>query len=147
LSGGRAFGEFEAGSEIELARSERRKLGDVDNRAWYPEIRQGVAWLASARRTLIVDSEAPARELLHDMLAPHRNVRVVGEANSCPTAVSLYEDLHLNLVFMDVQMPKGDGFSLLPKVAVEVEAFKEPLALGRRGSFRLRRALRESRVL
>jgi DNA-binding LytR/AlgR family response regulator len=30
--------------------------------------------------------------------------------------VSLYEDLHLNLVFMDVQMPKGDGFSLLPKL-------------------------------
>jgi two-component system LytT family response regulator len=33
------------------------------------------------------------------------------------------------------------------EVAVEVEGFKEPLALGRRGSFRLRRALRESRVL
>jgi two-component system, LytTR family, response regulator len=67
-------------------------------------------------RTLIVDSEAPARELLQDMLATHRNVRVVGEANSAPTAVSLYEDLHPNLVFMDVQMPKGDGFSLLPKL-------------------------------
>jgi two-component system, LytTR family, response regulator len=67
-------------------------------------------------RALIVDSEAPARELLQDLLAPHRNVRVVGEANSAPTAVSLYEDLHPNLVFMDVQMPKGDGFSLLPKL-------------------------------
>ena len=67
-------------------------------------------------RALIVDSEAPARELLQDMLATHRNVRVVGEANSAPTAVSLYEDLHPNLVFMDVQMPKGDGFSLLPKL-------------------------------
>jgi hypothetical protein len=43
-------------------------------------------------RALIVDSEAPARELLQDMLATHRNVRVVGEANSAPTAVSLYED-------------------------------------------------------
>jgi len=67
-------------------------------------------------RALIVDSEAPARELLQDMPATHRNVRVVGEANSAPTAVSLYEDLHPNLVFMDVQMPKGDGFSLLPKL-------------------------------
>ena len=67
-------------------------------------------------RTLIVDSEAPARELLQDMLATHRNVRVVGEANSAPTAVSLYEDLHPNLIFMDVQMPKGDSFSILPKL-------------------------------
>jgi DNA-binding NarL/FixJ family response regulator len=33
-------------------------------------------------RALIVDTEAPDRELLHDMLATHRNVRVVGEANS-----------------------------------------------------------------
>jgi two-component system LytT family response regulator len=67
-------------------------------------------------RTLIVDSEAPARERLQDILATHRNVRVVGEANSAPSALSLYEDLHPNLVLMDVQMPKGDGFSLLPKL-------------------------------
>jgi hypothetical protein len=37
-SGGRAFGEFEAGSEIELTGSEHRKLGDVDNGAWDPGI-------------------------------------------------------------------------------------------------------------
>jgi two-component system, LytTR family, response regulator len=67
-------------------------------------------------RALIIDSEAPERERLQDMLATHRNVRVVGEANSAPTALSLYEDLHPNLVFMDVKMPKGDGFALLPKL-------------------------------
>jgi two-component system, LytTR family, response regulator len=67
-------------------------------------------------RALIVDSEAPARELLQDMLATHRNVRVVGEANSASTALSLYDDLHPDLVFMDVKMPKGDGFALLPKL-------------------------------
>lgn len=67
-------------------------------------------------RALIVDGEAPDRELLQDMLAPHRNVRVVGEANSAPTALSLYEDLQPNLLFMDVEMPKGDGFALLPKL-------------------------------
>jgi two-component system LytT family response regulator len=67
-------------------------------------------------RALIVDTEALDRELLQDMLATHRNVRVVGEASSAPTALSLYETLHPNLLFMDVQMPKGDGFSLLPKL-------------------------------
>ena len=39
-------------------------------------------------------------------------------AHSAPTALSLYEDLHSNLVFMDVKMPKGDGFALLPKRTV-----------------------------
>ena len=33
------------------------------------------------------------------------------------------------------------------EVSAEIEGFKDPLALGRRGSFRLRRALRESQVL
>jgi DNA-binding NarL/FixJ family response regulator len=55
-------------------------------------------------RTLIIDSEAPERERLQDMLATHRNVRVVGEANSAPTALSLYEDLHPNFA-----SPTADG--------------------------------------
>ena len=86
-----------------------------------PALKPGLVFLTfyemqNLLRALIVDSEAPARELLQDLLATHRNVRVVGEANSAPTAVSLYEDLHPNLVFMDVQMPKGDGFSILPRL-------------------------------
>mgnify|MGYP002737573402 CR=1 FL=1 len=67
-------------------------------------------------RALIVDSEAHARELLQDMLATHRNVRVVGEAHSAPSALSLYDDLHPNLVFMDVKMPKLDGIEVLKRI-------------------------------
>jgi hypothetical protein len=51
-SGGRAFGEFEAGSEIELARSERRKLRDLNNDARHPEIWHSVACEGSAKRFL-----------------------------------------------------------------------------------------------
>jgi len=67
-------------------------------------------------RALIVDDEAPARELLQDLLAVHRNVKVVGETNCAAAAVSLFTDLHPDLIFLDVQMPKGDGFSILPKL-------------------------------
>jgi len=67
-------------------------------------------------RALIVDDEAPARELLRALLASHRNVEVVGEANCIAAAASLYTDLRPEIVFLDVQMPNGDGFSLLPKL-------------------------------
>ena len=67
-------------------------------------------------RTMIVDDEAPAREFLGDLLSAHLHVKIVGEANSVGTAASLYADLRPDLIFLDVQMPDGDGFSLLPKL-------------------------------
>jgi len=67
-------------------------------------------------RTMIVDDEAPAREFLGDLLSAHPHVKIVGEANSVGAAASLFTDLRPDLVFLDVQMPDGDGFSLLPKL-------------------------------
>jgi len=67
-------------------------------------------------RTMIVDDEAPAREFLGDLLSAHPHIKIVGEANSVATAASLYADLRPDLIFLDVQMPDGDGFSLLPKL-------------------------------
>lgn len=67
-------------------------------------------------RTMIVDDEAPAREFLGDLLSAHQHVKIVGEANSVCAATSLYADLRPDLIFLDVQMPDGDGFSLLPRL-------------------------------
>lgn len=67
-------------------------------------------------RAIIVDDEAPSRELLQELLGPHPNVQVIGEANSVATAAALCTDLRPNLIFLDVQMPDGDGFSLLSKL-------------------------------
>jgi two-component system, LytTR family, response regulator len=72
--------------------------------------------MGTVLRALIVDDEAPARELLGALLACHRNVEVVGEADCATAAASLYADLRPDIVFLDVQMPNGDGFSLLPKL-------------------------------
>ena len=67
-------------------------------------------------RALIVDDEAPAREHLTQLLECHCNVKIVGEANSVATAAALSRDLQPNLIFLDVQMPGADGFSLLSKL-------------------------------
>jgi two-component system, LytTR family, response regulator len=67
-------------------------------------------------RSLIVDDEVPAREHLMQLLKCHCNVKIVGEANSVATAAALSRDLQPNLIFLDVKLPGGDGFSLLSKL-------------------------------
>lgn len=67
-------------------------------------------------RAMIVDDEEPAREALVRMLTAFPYVRVVGEANSAATAVELFQDMKPDVIFLDVRMPRGDGFSILPKL-------------------------------
>lgn len=67
-------------------------------------------------RAIVVDDEAPAREVMRQMLTAHPNVKLVGEASSPAAAVELFLDMRPDVVFLDVQMPQGDGFSILPKL-------------------------------
>jgi two-component system LytT family response regulator len=64
-------------------------------------------------RALIVDDEAPARSLLREYLAAHDDVEVVGECTNGFEAVKSSGTLSPDLVFLDVQMPKLDGFEVL----------------------------------
>lgn len=69
------------------------------------------------RRALIVDDEEPARKFLRKLLAAHPKISVVAEAGSAVEAVGLFHETHPDLVFLDVQMPKRNGFSLLPELS------------------------------
>jgi two-component system LytT family response regulator len=68
-------------------------------------------------RVVIVDDEAPAREILQNLLSAHANVKVIGEANSIANALELCRTLRPNLLFLDVQLGDGEGFDLLPKLS------------------------------
>jgi two-component system LytT family response regulator len=67
-------------------------------------------------RALIVDDEDDARAKLRKLLASHPEVEIVGEADSVTEAISRFHAHRPNLIFLDVQMPKRDGFSLLPEL-------------------------------
>lgn len=71
-------------------------------------------------RVVLVDDEPVAREGLRLWLASEPDVRVVGEAGSPAEAVSLIRRERPDLVFLDVQMPDGDGFDVVEGVAAEV---------------------------
>jgi DNA-binding LytR/AlgR family response regulator len=62
---------------------------------------------------LIVDDEPLARLRLRTMLADHPDVRVVGECADAMEAVPAIERHRPDVVFLDVQMPRVDGFDLL----------------------------------
>ncbi len=64
-------------------------------------------------RVLIVDDEEPARALLHEYLAAHRDVEVVGECANGFEVVKAVTELDPDLLLLDVQMPKLDGFEVL----------------------------------
>jgi two-component system LytT family response regulator len=64
-------------------------------------------------RTVIVDDEAPARALLREYLGAERDVEVVAECANGFDALKRIGDLAPELVLLDVQMPKLDGFEVL----------------------------------
>ena len=64
-------------------------------------------------RAVIVDDEGPARDLLREFLAGDPGVEVVAECANGFEAVKRIGELAPDLVFLDVQMPKLDGFEVL----------------------------------
>jgi two-component system LytT family response regulator len=64
-------------------------------------------------RVLIVDDEHLARALLREYLSGHPDVEIVGECANGFEAVKAIGELDPELVFLDIQMPKLDGFEVV----------------------------------
>ena len=67
-------------------------------------------------RALIVDDERLARNELRRLLAAHADIEIVGEAVDAEDAGGKVAALRPELLFLDVQMPGADGFSLLEQL-------------------------------
>jgi|SRR5215471_6191631 len=69
--------------------------------------------------TLIVDDEPLARQGLRMLLAQDSDVTAIQEAKDGHEAVKTILKMRPDLVFLDVQMPEMDGFSVVQKVGAE----------------------------
>lgn len=74
---------------------------------------------SAERRVLIVDDEEPARRLLVEYLRAHPRWTVVGQAKNGLEAVKLTQEHAPELLLLDVQMPKLDGFEVLGLIPAE----------------------------
>jgi two-component system LytT family response regulator len=75
---------------------------------------------------LIVDDEEPARRLLAELLAGEPDVVVTGECRNGFEAVQAIQAAPPDLVLLDVQMPKLDGFEVLELLAAGGDGRRRP---------------------
>jgi two-component system, LytTR family, response regulator len=71
--------------------------------------------MAETVRAAVVDDEPLAREGIRLLLGRDKEVTVVGEAGNANEALALLHRTRPQLVFLDVQMPGGDGFEVLSR--------------------------------
>ncbi len=64
-------------------------------------------------RALIVEDEAPARDLIKAFLKDHDHIELIGECDNGFDAVKMINDQKPDLVFLDIQMPKLTGFEMI----------------------------------
>jgi two-component system, LytTR family, response regulator len=70
---------------------------------------------------IIVDDEELARRLVREMLAAHPDIEVVAECANGFEAVKAAARQKPDLLFLDVQMPKLDGFEVLELIGPDVK--------------------------
>jgi len=71
-------------------------------------------------RLVIVDDEPLARDLLREMLADHDDVEIAAECANGFEAVKAVAEMKPDLLLLDIQMPKLDGFDVLELIGPEV---------------------------
>lgn len=68
-------------------------------------------------RTMLVDDERLARDELRTLLADCPDVKIVGEAANATEALQRVPELRPDLLFLDIEMPRMNGFELLEQLS------------------------------
>lgn len=64
-------------------------------------------------KVIIIDDEGPARAVIKHFLQQHENFEIVCEAENGFDGLKLIQEHQPDLIFLDIQMPKLNGFELL----------------------------------
>ncbi len=75
----------------------------------------------SVLSVIIVDDEYLARVNLIKHLEVFENISVIGEADSCKTAIQVIEKQKPHLIFLDIQLLGESGFDILDKINSDIQ--------------------------
>jgi two-component system LytT family response regulator len=64
-------------------------------------------------RTILIDDEEPARIILREYLSAFPDIEISGECSNGFDAVKTIGETNPDLIFLDIQMPKLNGFEVL----------------------------------
>jgi len=64
-------------------------------------------------RTIIIEDEAPARDLVKAYIKTNDNIELIAECQDGFSGVKTINELKPDLIFLDIQMPKLTGFELI----------------------------------
>src|SRR5215470_2110218 len=71
-------------------------------------------------RAVIVDDEDLSRQMLRELLSRHPEIEIEAECANGFEAVKAVTELKPDLLFLDIQMPKLDGFEVLELIGTEI---------------------------
>ncbi|HTY38367.1 MAG TPA: response regulator, partial [Bacteroidota bacterium] len=71
-------------------------------------------------RAIVVDDEVLARSIIREYLADHVEIEIAAECSNGFEAVKAVTELKPDLLFLDVQMPKLNGFEVLELIESDV---------------------------
>ena len=75
---------------------------------------------SSPLTAVIVDDEELARAVLRELLKKHPEIEVLGECANGFEAVKMVTERKPDLLFLDIQMPKLDGFEVLELIGTDI---------------------------
>ncbi|MBS4537820.1 response regulator transcription factor [Clostridium sp. D2Q-11] len=67
-------------------------------------------------RAMIVDDELPAREELRYLLEKHKDIEIIEEAKNGLEALNIIKENILDVIFLDINMPKISGIEVASEV-------------------------------
>ena len=71
-------------------------------------------------RTIIVDDEPQARDGLGLLLDQQKEIEIIAKCENGVSAIKNIEELKPDLVFLDIQMPKVNGFEVLNSINYQI---------------------------
>ncbi|MBX7150386.1 LytTR family DNA-binding domain-containing protein [bacterium] len=70
-------------------------------------------------KTVIVDDEPLARRRIKKLISAQPDIELFAECNNGKDALTVIENAHPDLVFLDVQMPEWNGFDVIERMDIQ----------------------------